>query len=61
MKIIQILLVVLAVLVLLLKKDGGDQMIYLKVGAVIVFMFGMMRLSAKTPSKNQKKEDEDVQ
>lgn len=28
--------------------------------AIVVFMFGMMRLSAKTPSKNQDKEDGNV-
>jgi hypothetical protein len=26
----------------------------------VVFMYGMMRLSAKTPSKNQDKEEENV-
>ena len=28
--------------------------------SIVIFMFGMMRLSAKTPSKNQEKEDENV-
>jgi hypothetical protein len=28
--------------------------------AIVVFMMGMMQLSAKTPSKNQDKEDENV-
>lgn len=28
--------------------------------AIVIFMFGMMKLSAKTPSKNQDKEDENV-
>ncbi|AWG21912.1 hypothetical protein FFWV33_10445 [Flavobacterium faecale] len=60
MKIIQIVLMVLAVFVLLLKKGNDEYMIYLKVGAVVVFMVSMMRLSTKTPSKNQNKEDKDV-
>ena len=33
---------------------------YVTVIAMAVFMFGMMQLSAKTPSKNQPKEEEDV-
>ena len=28
--------------------------------AIVVFMIGMMQLSAKTPSKNQEKEEENV-
>jgi hypothetical protein len=28
--------------------------------AIIVFMLGMMKLSSKTPSKNQDKEEDDV-
>lgn len=28
--------------------------------AIVVFMFGMMRLSSKTPSKNQEKEEDNV-
>ena len=35
-------------------------MCMLPVTAIAVFMFGMMQLSAKTPSKNQDKEDQDV-
>ena len=37
--------------------------IYILCGAVAVFMFGMMQLSSKVPSKNQEeneKEEEDV-
>jgi hypothetical protein len=28
---------------------------------LVVFMYGMMKLSAKTPSKNQDKEEKDVE
>jgi hypothetical protein len=28
--------------------------------AVLVFIFGMIKLSAKTPSKNQEEEDENI-
>lgn len=33
---------------------------YLVVIAIAIFMFGMIRLSAKTPSKNQDKEEKNV-
>ncbi len=28
--------------------------------AIVVFIFGMIKLSAKTPSKNNEEEDEDI-
>jgi hypothetical protein len=34
--------------------------VYITVAAIVVFMFSMMRLSAKTPSKNQDNDDEHV-
>ncbi|WP_418262645.1 hypothetical protein [Flavobacterium faecale] len=58
MKVIKIVILILAILVLLVGQMSTDQMIYLKVGAIIIFMYGMMRLSAKTPSKKQNKEED---
>lgn len=43
------------------EQTTADKNVYVGVIAMAVFMFGMMRLSAKTPSKNQEKEKEDVQ
>jgi hypothetical protein len=51
---------VLAILVIIIEYYSAEKMIYLRVGAVVVFMYGMMRLSAKTPSKNQNKEEDDI-
>lgn len=34
--------------------------IYVTCIAVVLLMYGMMQLSAKTPSKNQEKEDDNV-
>jgi hypothetical protein len=39
---------------------SADKNVYITVIAIAIFMFGMMRLSAKTPSKNQDKDDKDV-
>ncbi len=31
--------------------------IYVMIGAIIIFMYGMMRLTAKVPSKNEDKSE----
>lgn len=53
-------IMVIAILVAFYEQRSEDKNVYVMVIAVAVFMFGMMRLSAKTPSKNQDKEEEDV-
>ena len=60
MKIVQVVLLILAALVFFIAKGTSAEVIYFKIGAIVVFMFSMMRLSAKTPSKNQNKGEEDV-
>ena len=52
---------IVAIIVALYEQSSAQKNVYVMVIAIIVFMFGMMRLSAKTPSKNQDKEEEDVQ
>lgn len=52
---------IVAILVAFFEQVSAEKNVYLTVGAIVVFMFGMMQLSAKTPSKNQEKEDKDVQ
>ena len=42
------------------EESKAEKNIYFIVIAVVIFMIGMMKLSAKTPSKNQDKEDENV-
>ncbi len=39
-------------------REGGN--LYIVIISLIVFMLGMMRLSAKTPSKNPQNDDSDV-
>ena len=39
-------------------KDAPN--IYITVVAIAVFMLGMMQLSAKTPSKNQNNDEDDI-
>ena len=51
---------VVAILVALFEQVSAEKNVYIMVIAIVVFMMGMMQLSAKTPSKNQDKEDENV-
>jgi hypothetical protein len=58
MKTFKILIMVLAISVALYQQVSEDKNTYVTVIAIAVFMFGMMQLSAKIPSKNQEKEED---
>tara|TARA_R110000868_G_scaffold134360_7_gene346321 strand:- start:135 stop:317 length:183 start_codon:yes stop_codon:yes gene_type:complete len=60
MKKFLILIMTVAIIVAFYEQVSPDKNVYITVIAIVVFMYGMMRLSAKTPSKNQDKEEEDV-
>lgn len=60
MKKILIPMMIVAIIVALYEQGKENKNVYVLVIAIVVFMYGMMRLSAKTPSKNQDKEEEDV-
>jgi uncharacterized membrane protein YoaK (UPF0700 family) len=60
MKKFTILLMVLAIGVALYEQTSTDKNVYVMVIAIVIFMMGMMKLSSKTPSKNQDKEEDDV-
>jgi uncharacterized membrane protein YfhO len=60
MKAFKILIMILAISVALYEQVSAEKNIYITVIAIVIFMFGMMQLSAKTPSKNQDKEEQDV-
>ena len=60
MKAFKIIIMILAISVALYEQVSEEKNIYIMIVAIVVFMFGMMQLSAKTPSKNQDKEEQDV-
>ncbi|WP_433810153.1 hypothetical protein [Flavobacterium johnsoniae] len=60
MKTFKIIIMILAISVALYEQVSDQKNIYVMVIAIAVFMYGMMQLSAKTPSKNQEKEQQDV-
>jgi nitrate/nitrite transporter NarK len=53
-------IMIVAIIIALYEQVKAEKNVYVMVVAIVVFMFGMMQLSAKTPSKNQDKEDENV-
>jgi len=61
MKKILIPILIIAIAVAFYEQSKEEKNVYIIVIAIVVFMLGMMRLSAKTPSKNQDKKDDDVQ
>ena len=61
MKKLMILIMAIAIGVALYEQAKPEKNVYLMVIAIVIFMYGMMRLSAKTPSKNQDKEEKDVE
>jgi len=61
MKKLFIPIMVLAIIIALHEQSKAEKNIYIMVGAIAIFMYGMMRLSAKTPSKNEEKSEDDVE
>jgi len=60
MKKLLIPIMVIAILVAFYEQSLEKKNVYISVIAIVVFMIGMMKLSARTPSKNQEKEDDDI-
>ncbi|WP_035659137.1 hypothetical protein [Flavobacterium seoulense] len=61
MKKLIIPIMLVAIGVAFYEQTAAEKNVYAGVIAMAVFMFGMMQLSAKTPSKNQQKEKEDAE
>lgn len=57
MKAFKIIIMILAISVAMYEQVSEDKNIYIMIVAIVIFMFGMMQLSAKTPSKNNDKEE----
>jgi hypothetical protein len=53
-------IMIVAILIAFYEQSLEKRNVYISVIAIAVFMFGMMKLSAKTPSKNQDKDDDNV-
>ena len=53
-------LIIIAITIALYEQSKEDKNVYLIVVAIVLFMYGMIRLSAKTPSKNKDNNNDDV-
>ena len=53
-------IMIVAITIALYEQVSAEKNVYIMVIAIVIFMMGMMQLSAKTPSKNQGKEDDNV-
>lgn len=51
-------IMILAIVIAFIEQSKEDKNNYILLISFVVFMFGMMRLSAKTPSKNQENSEE---
>lgn len=61
MKKLLIPIMIIAIMMALYEQSKSEKNVYVMCIAIVIFMYGMLRLSAKTPSKNQDKNDDDVQ
>jgi hypothetical protein len=53
-------IMIIAILVAFYEQSLDKKNVYIQVISIVIFMIGMMKLSAKVPSKNQDKEEGDV-
>lgn len=49
---------ILAIGIGLYEQSKAQPNLYIMIVAIVIFMYGMMRLSAKTPSKHSETEEE---
>ena len=60
MKKIVLPIMIIAILIAFYEQSLDKKNLYIQVISIVIFMIGMMKLSAKVSSKNQEKEDDDV-
>jgi hypothetical protein len=60
MKKLLIPIMIVAICFAFYEQSKADKNVFIIIIAIVIFMFGMMKLSAKTPSKNQESEDDNV-
>ena len=53
-------IMIIAILVAFYEQSLDKKNVYIQVISIVIFMIGIMKLSAKVPSKNQDKEEDDV-
>lgn len=59
MKKLLIPIMIVAIVIAFYEQSKENANVYIQIIAIVIFMFGMMKLSAKTPSKNDDNLDDD--
>ena len=60
MKKVLLPIMIIAIIVAFYEQSLEKKNVYIQVISIVIFMIGMMKLSAKTPIKNQENEEDDV-
>jgi hypothetical protein len=60
MKKVLLPIMIIAILIAFYEQSLDKKNVYIQVISIVIFMIGMMKLSAKVPGKNQDKEEKDV-
>lgn len=53
-------IMIIAIFFAFREQNKSNQNIYLTIISIAIFMFGMMKLSSKTPTKNPENQDDDI-
>jgi hypothetical protein len=53
-------IMIITIIIAFYEQSLEKKNVYIQVISIVIFMIGMMKLSAKVPSKNQEKEEDDV-
>ena len=59
MKKLLIPIMIIAIVIAFYEQSKEQSNLYIQIIAIVIFMYGMLRLSAKTPSKNEDNLNED--
>ena len=60
MKRVLIPIMIMSIIMAFYEETKAEKNVYIIIVSIVIFMIGMMQLSAKTPSKNQEKEEDNV-
>lgn len=60
MKKVLLPIMIIAIIIAFYEQSLEKKNVFIQVFSIVIFMIGMMKLSAKVPSKNQQNKEDDV-
>ena len=60
MKKVSLPIMIIAIIIAFYEQSLEKKNVFIQVFSIVIFMIGMMKLSAKVPSKNQQNKEDDV-